>query len=685
MNPILYEATEQSFTSNGLGVLSDAITCKVTEERNGAYEIQMRYPISGIHYSEIVLNRILYAPSNQLKDRQPFRIYRITKPLNGMVDIYGQHISYDLSGIPIEPYIAQSVADAMNGLSLHSVVNNPFTFVTTKTTEATMTVSAPCSIRSQLGGKSGSILEVYGGGEYEFDKFQVILRQHRGADRGVSIRYGKNLTALKQEENCAKVYTGVYPYWVDSSTGAVTQLTDKIVNVPGTFNYVKILMLDATSAFSTQPTEAQLLTYTNNYITNNNIGVPEVNLTLSFVQLEQYEEYKGLALLERVLLCDTVHVYFDKLGVEATAKVIKVVYNCLSERVESVEIGETRTKLEDSIISTEAKVDNVPTVGETVSLIKDITSTILGATGGAVRLLDTNDDGVPDTLYIADNANPAQAQKVWRFNYLGWGASTNGYQGPFTMGATLNSGFYADFITAGVLRANLVKIFGTDRFFWDAENISIIDPLNTQRMIRIGQYDGTNYGIGFTTDGGTTWQNCINFSGITYQSDSIPYSAFSRNVRETFSSEYVTRSQYNQEVPSKVDSDYVASQIANSENTTKDYVQDKIDEAKDYTDSVAQPLQELDNDVRNWMQFGQNGLILGQVSASGVSPFRAQLTNEMLAFLQDRDVVSYISNLSMYITKARITEMLSIGHVETGWFDFEMVQEGLSIKWRSRG
>lgn len=85
------------------------------------------------------------------------------------------------------------------------------------------------------------------------------------------------------------------------------------------------------------------------------------------------------------------------------------------------------------------------------------TADILGAKGGAVRLLDTNDDGYPDTLYIADDPDPDRAAFVWRFNYMGWGASTNGFDGPFQMAATINAGIVADYITAGTMLADRIR------------------------------------------------------------------------------------------------------------------------------------------------------------------------------------------------------------------------------------
>ena len=457
MNPILYESTETVFQHNGIGVLHDAITCKVKEERNGTFELEMTYPITGIHYGEISLQRLILAKPNQTQQTQPFRIYRITKPMNGIVTVYAEHISYDLSGIAISPFSAENIQDAFVGLKQNAVGTCPFTFVTDKTTQAKMTVPMPCSLRSQLGGKAGSILDVYGGGEYLFDRYSVRLYQNRGSNHGVSIRYGKNLTDIKQEENCSKVYSAVYPYWTNPETGVTKEITGKIVNVTGTFPVQRVLTYDLSQLFQTEPTEAQMIAKTQSYIANNDIGIPTVNLDVSFVQLEQSEEYKGMALLERVSLCDTVNVFFPKLGVNATAKAVSLTYDVLLNRVESISLGSARTNITDTILQAQEATENVPSASDIASIVTQLTSAIIGANGGAVRLLDTNGDNVPDTLYIADDPDPTKAVKVWRFNYQGWGASTNGYQGPYTMGATLATGLIADFITAGTLDAARIK------------------------------------------------------------------------------------------------------------------------------------------------------------------------------------------------------------------------------------
>lgn len=453
---LLYDVTEQSFDNNGLGPLSDATSCTVTEERNGAYELKMVYPSSGPLFSELTDDRIIFCKPNPYDDPEPFRIYRRTDPRNGLATIYANHISYDLSNIPLSPFTATSALDAMSKMQENQAIESPFTFWTDKTTSAEMAVSVPCSARSQLGGKTGSILDVYGG-EYQFSRFLVRLYNERGANRGVSIRYGKNLTDIEQDRNIADAYTGVYPYWADGD-GNLIELPEKVIYASGTFPMQKVRPLDLSQDFEEEPSVDELRAAAQSYMQSNNIGVPTVSITVDFIALDQTEEYKDMPLLESVRLCDTVNVEFPKLGISAKAKCIKTEYDALKDRYSSIQLGEAKSSISDTVSDQQKEIQEKPNTTMMQQAISQLTAAILGAQGGSVRLLDTNGDGEPDTLYIADNPDPAQAVKVWRFNYEGWGASENGYNGPFRLGASFDSGIIADFITAGTLNANLVHI-----------------------------------------------------------------------------------------------------------------------------------------------------------------------------------------------------------------------------------
>ena len=165
MKPILYPAGETEFRNNGLGRLSEATKCLVTEERNGQYELEMQYPITGRHYKEIVEERIIAARHDDSDDIQPFRIYKITRPMNGIVTISARHISYQLSKVAVMPFTANTCAEALAGMITNSVGDCPFTIWTDKLLQASFSVDVPSSFRSLLGGTTGSILDVYGPGE----------------------------------------------------------------------------------------------------------------------------------------------------------------------------------------------------------------------------------------------------------------------------------------------------------------------------------------------------------------------------------------------------------------------------------------------------------------------------------------------------------------------------------------
>lgn len=453
MNPILFESTENIFDTNGIGILADAIFCEVTYERNGILELEMQYPITGIHYKEIKTRNIILASPNPVENTQPFRIYRITKPINGIITIYSEHISYDLSGIPVSPFTAGSAAEAMSKLQSSAAIESPFTFWTDKETVATMSVVAPASTRSLLGGQQGSVLDVYGG-EYQFDRYTVRLYNQRGMNRGVSIRYGKNLTSLEQDENISSVYTGVYPYWMDTDNNLVT-LPEKILNAPGTYNFTRIMALDLSQEFESAPTEEQLRNRANTYMTANNIGVPKVSLDVSFIQLEQTEEYKNIALLERVELCDTVNVEFPELGVSATAKCVKTVYDVLQERYTSVELGEARTNIADTIADQQQKIEKAPTTSAMQKAINNATNWLTSADGYVIAVKDDNGTW-KETLFL-DTPSAETAKNVLRINTNGIGFSTNGVNGPYRNAWTIDGSLVADFITTGVLTANLIK------------------------------------------------------------------------------------------------------------------------------------------------------------------------------------------------------------------------------------
>lgn len=456
MIPVLFAPNETSFLSNGLGTLSDAISCIVTEERNGEYTMEMVYPVDGNHFSEIQHSSLIEVVPSDGATEQLFRVYKITKPMSGRVTIYAEHISYQLTHIPVYPFTAPNVVSALQGLTTYAAETCPFTFWTDKTTVANYSQVIPESIRARLGGQQGSILDVYGG-EYEWDNYTVKLHGHRGANRGVTLRYGKNITDLQQEENIENTYTGVLPYWADAEGGNVVYAAPVYSDNAGNFPYKRTKTVDFSASFEEQPTAAQLTARAQAYILANNIGIPKVSIKVSFVALWQTEEYKNIANLERVKLCDTLTIQFEKLGISATAKVIKTVYDVLKERYREIEVGEAKSSLSERIVEQEQAMQDVPDTDMMQRAISAATALITGAKGGYVVFrYDANQK--PVEMLIMDTADVNTATKVWRWNLNGLGYSSSGINGPYATAITQNGAIVADFITTGTLNASLVTV-----------------------------------------------------------------------------------------------------------------------------------------------------------------------------------------------------------------------------------
>ena len=436
MKPILYSAVTQGTVPSdyGVGVLSDCISCQVKEKRNGEYELEMEYAAEGLHASDIVPNAVIKAKPNFTDADQLFRIYKVGKTINGKFTVNAQHISYDLSGLLITSGTASSCG---NACSLLQAQAGNFTITTDKSVSAAFKITEPSSIRSWFGGKQGSILDVYGPGEWQYDNFAASFKTARGQDRDVTIRYGKNLTELSQVLDMSNLVSGVLPYY-KAQNGTITAGTKVSTGLVGVQRDIAVDFSSDVDPDSATPITTQLATLATNYIANNNFTTFKDTIKLNFVQLQ--------GLTERVDLCDTVHIYFEPLGITATAKCVETVWDVLRERYTSTTFGDPQTNIADTIVATQKTVAEIP------SEIDYATSKITGNLGGYVVLHDSNGDGKPDEILIMDDPDISQAIKVWRWNQHGLGYSGTGYAGPFNKLALTDDGMIvADQIKTGVI------------------------------------------------------------------------------------------------------------------------------------------------------------------------------------------------------------------------------------------
>ena len=448
-------------TTEGLGRLPEATVVTVTEERNGAYYAELTVPISAKHYKDLTLGGIITAKPNTTDNPQMFRIAKMTRPMNGLVQIRANHISYDLNKTSVKPFGgATNVATALYGIKNQMQGGEAFSFYTDKTTAGRFSNTIPQSARALMGGQQGSLLDVYGG-EYQYNGLQIRLMNNRGSDRGVRIAYGKNLTDIKQEENIESMYTAVMPYVMFSNmTQAKVGDLQTIIQTAEP----KIMNLDLTSKFKEEdgvPTAEQINAAAQSYIEANTLTEPKISISVSFVNLADTEEYKNIAPLERVSLCDTVSVFFEKLNINAKAKVVKVVYDVLAERYKSIELGNARTTLASTI--TNAISTSQQSIRNTRSFLEDAiahaTELITGGLGGHV-IFNKNAAGEPEEILIMDTDSTETAVNVIRMNMGGIGFSRSGYNGPFVSAWDIDGNFNADFIRSGSIEA--VNITGSN-------------------------------------------------------------------------------------------------------------------------------------------------------------------------------------------------------------------------------
>ena len=441
MIPCLYDSRETKFNHNGIGKLADAQSCTVTEKRNGSYELKLICPADGIHAEMLEEGNIILAKPSDTMQPQPFRIYKITTPIDGKLEVQARHISYQLNFITVSPFSVSGCAGAVQGLKSHAASDCPFSVWTDVASSAMFTVSVPASFRNCLGGMDGSVLDTFGG-EFEWDRYTVKFHRARGADHNVHIVYGKNLTDFKMEKSIENTITGVHPYWVDNETQAVMELPEKVVMVSRkSVPYQKITVLDCTSAFQEKPSEAALREYAQDYIDTTSLTEPEVDIKIDFIQLWNTSGYEDVVQAEQVSLCDTVHVYISKLGIEASSKVTETEYDSLLERYNSITLSNsTVNSRNSSLTSSLNSIRNTATaaydtavrvetaVGEqmggiSASIIYD--GALFAALFGLHYKNETDSKG-NTTRYAFNAATLKQSTAAWKNSPAGFFVSTDG-------------------------------------------------------------------------------------------------------------------------------------------------------------------------------------------------------------------------------------------------------------------
>lgn len=406
MIPILYETTEASFTSNGFGRLRDCISCLVTEERNGIYEVDFEYPIDGAHYDLIRVGRIVGVTHDDTGDVQPFDIVSYTRPINGVVTFHCVHISYRQSYMTVTGTNINSLADAFTLLS-SAEPSNPFVYETDKTSTGYLAAAngVPKSVRQMLGGVEGSILDAYGG-EYEWDKWTVNLYASRGITRDFSIRYGVNMLDYTEDYDISGTYSSCIPYWTDGTNTVVGDRVDG--NGTTVTGRGECVPLDVSDKFQSEPTKAQVEAIAASVMQSRNTNIPTQSIHVEFARLQDMPEYANLDALYRCNLCDTIQVIFPDYNATGMFKIVKTVYNVLEDRYDSMELGDLSVTLSEALGissgSSEAKAPSMSLAGNYATEFYASTSSVpwTAPYNGIVTFSSGTTNGQQAYIYVTD-------------------------------------------------------------------------------------------------------------------------------------------------------------------------------------------------------------------------------------------------------------------------------------------
>lgn len=213
------------------------------------------------------------------------------------------------------------------------------------------------------------------GGEILFDNYEIIVNSRVGEDRGVEIRYGKNIKkdGISEEVSTGNTVTRIYPkayngYKMSGKGYVDSPLLRKyptVKTITMTFSDVKmaedaqegdeekgIIICNSQDELD----QALKMKCENQY--SNGLDKPSVTISVDMVLTGNTEEYKQYRKLEEISLGDTVHCRNARLGIVTDARVIELKYNSILKRVESVVIGDYSYNYFNNVSSTVNRVQS---------------------------------------------------------------------------------------------------------------------------------------------------------------------------------------------------------------------------------------------------------------------------------------------------------------------------------------
>lgn len=360
-----------NFDNNGLAVLDECLMAEINQELNGNYSLEIEYPVVSKKAQYLEELNIIKA------DGQLFRIYKVerTQEKISKVKVWARHIFYDLAFYFIESskILNANMKEALEG-TIPPELQGLFLFKALEGNIAPFAVKEINAVDAIF-----RLIEVYGG-ELSRDNFNVEIKDSVGEDKGVLIKYGKNIKGMKVIEDTSELATRIYAVGANNLL-----LPERYIEVEG--ERAKLLPYPITKRveFKDCKDVESLRARAEEYAEKS--ANPKIFITIDFMELSKTEEYKNYSHLTKVAVGDFVKVRNEKIAVTTDLRVIK-------KKTDLINPINTKIELGDPLNTIIEKLD-------TSKLLEEINSAISGTLSSVIIKKNS------DTITITQSSYPA--------------------------------------------------------------------------------------------------------------------------------------------------------------------------------------------------------------------------------------------------------------------------------------
>ena len=726
------------------GTINSVVEAFVEEERNGLFELSFVMLNTDSLFQYIKEDNIVVANANNTLVNQKFRIYMTRRLMDNRVEVYARHISFDLMYDYIDnvSFENQSCEYGLNQLFRNSQFSSHYKGYSNIVNAQNYNMSM-ANILEAIGGKRGSLIDTFGtGAELLRDNENIHILNKRGHDNSVTIEYRKNLTGFELEEDTTELVTRILPYAkytpTDEEGNSLDEVTVKGVFVDsqliGNYSHPFVKAIDYTNKFEEgeEITTSKLTSFANKEYQVNNVDKPKQNFKIEFIPLSKCVGYEGLE--DNISLCDTVTIKDTRYNINTQAKVIKVVFNVLKNRYETIELGEPKTSLGDIIGSNDSSngeqgppgPQGPPGADGSVGDFPDslpstpvVIAKVYGFANIEISWTFENKVYYQYEVYASKEANftpntfnlvhkgqtstymyQAKPNETWYFKVCAINTHNNRTSFGSAYATTTKVDDLSNYVGEMAIDNALIGTLSLDRGwvgtlkgnYIDAKNLSVTDG-NGKRTLDIDSYGNVYINaktISMTVGNSETtlneWSsstenkfvetdNKINQSIEDTKNEMLEIQgSISENIDNSVQSSLNNTLLTIEELYAKKDEfDSFQASVSSQFEQTETNISMKFTESIKASDMVNDSLEEYKAKVDTYIRFNENGIEMGKSD----SPFKSNLSNEKLSFSQNENEVAYISNNKMYITEAQIVDNMRIGK-----FVWDIGTSGnLTLKW----